>query len=63
MESCRTCGAKYPEAGDGWDGECPDCADRTFRASEIRGCTARGEHTVDRDGYCENCGMVDRRVT
>lgn len=31
---CRTCGDRYPEAGDGWDGECPDCADRTWAAEE-----------------------------
>lgn len=29
---CRTCGDTYPDAGDGWDGECPSCADRTFAA-------------------------------
>lgn len=28
--ACRTCGAEYSEFGDGWDGECPDCADRTY---------------------------------
>lgn len=27
-ETCRTCGSRYPEAGDGWDGECPECADK-----------------------------------
>jgi hypothetical protein len=26
---CRTCGEEYPEGGDGFDGECPDCADKT----------------------------------
>lgn len=26
---CRTCGEPYKEGGDGWDGECPDCADKT----------------------------------
>lgn len=26
---CITCGEPYDEAGDGWDGECPDCADVT----------------------------------
>ena len=26
---CRTCGAVYRGFGDGWDGECPECADRT----------------------------------
>ncbi len=25
---CRKCGKRYPEAGDGWDGMCPDCADK-----------------------------------
>lgn len=26
---CRTCACTYNHAGDGWDGECPDCADKT----------------------------------
>lgn len=26
---CRTCGEEYDEGGDGYDGECPDCADKT----------------------------------
>ncbi len=26
---CRTCGDEYPFAGDGWDGECGNCADRS----------------------------------
>ncbi len=25
---CRECGALYPDAGDGYDGRCPTCADR-----------------------------------
>jgi hypothetical protein len=25
---CRACGEPLPEAGDGWDGECGNCADR-----------------------------------
>ncbi|MER6559751.1 hypothetical protein ABT300_18855 [Streptomyces sp. NPDC001027] len=29
---CRTCGDEYPEFGDGWEGECPSCADRTHLA-------------------------------
>lgn len=31
-ETCRTCGESYPYAGDGYDGECPSCADRTYVA-------------------------------
>lgn len=34
--TCRTCGDPYSEFGDGWDGECPTCADRTY-AREIAG--------------------------
>jgi hypothetical protein len=30
MVTCRTCGQSYPEFGDGWDGECPSCADVSF---------------------------------
>lgn len=36
MNRCRTCGDKYADAGDGWDGECPECADRTYLAEERR---------------------------
>jgi hypothetical protein len=28
-DTCRTCGEEYPEGGDGFDGECPNCADKT----------------------------------
>ncbi|MCO5145398.1 MAG: hypothetical protein M9895_04360 [Aquamicrobium sp.] len=28
--NCRTCGEKYDPYGDGYDGECPDCADKTY---------------------------------
>lgn len=27
-KTCAKCGHTYPEAGDGWDGMCPSCADR-----------------------------------
>lgn len=30
--TCRTCGAPYAGYGDGWDGECGTCADRTAPA-------------------------------
>lgn len=29
QETCRTCDAPLDEAGDGWDGECGDCADKS----------------------------------
>lgn len=32
---CRTCDAEYDGAGDGYDGECPDCADKTYNAEVI----------------------------
>ncbi len=41
MNRCRTCGDRYPDAGDGWDGECADCADRTYNAEERRDLEAR----------------------
>lgn len=34
MTTCRTCGESYSEFGDGWDGECPTCADRSYAADE-----------------------------
>jgi hypothetical protein len=27
-QTCEWCSATYPDAGDGWDGLCPTCADR-----------------------------------
>lgn len=32
---CRTCGGSYSEYGDGYDGECPSCADATYLREEI----------------------------
>jgi hypothetical protein len=29
--ACRTCDLLYPPGGDGFDGECPECADATDR--------------------------------
>lgn len=29
MANCRSCGTPYSLYGDGFDGECPDCADKT----------------------------------
>lgn len=29
---CRTCGDPYRDYADGWDGECPSCADRRYLA-------------------------------
>jgi DNA-directed RNA polymerase subunit RPC12/RpoP len=29
-ETCTTCSRPYAPFGDGWDGECPDCADKRF---------------------------------
>lgn len=31
---CRTCGDRYAPYGDGWDGECPTCADITFEKEQ-----------------------------
>lgn len=45
-QTCRSCGAKYPLAGDGWDGECPECADKTY-AREF-----------DEDGKPRTCSVV-----
>ncbi|QIG69336.1 hypothetical protein EVB78_134 [Rhizobium phage RHph_N1_15] len=39
-EPCRTCGEAYDHYGDGYDGECPSCADRSAQREE--------------DGYPEN---------
>ena len=33
---CRTCGETYRDGGDGYDGECPSCADRRY-ADECEG--------------------------
>jgi hypothetical protein len=31
---CRTCYEPYDGCGDGYDGECPSCADKTYAASQ-----------------------------
>lgn len=56
---CRTCGQPYEDGGDGYDGECPDCADKTYQAEEC----ASGIHSwadetgkLDPDTKCEHCG-------
>jgi hypothetical protein len=33
-ESCRTCGVPIGQAGDGWDGECGNCADARYAREE-----------------------------
>jgi hypothetical protein len=35
-EVCRTCGEPYDGYGDGWDGECGNCADRSYVEDEDR---------------------------
>lgn len=32
MVKCRLCGERYSEFGDGYDGFCPNCADRLYGA-------------------------------
>lgn len=32
--ACRTCGEDYTPGGDGWNGECPSCADKAFGGDE-----------------------------
>lgn len=36
---CRTCDDRYSEFGDGWDGECPSCADKTETLTILDGLT------------------------
>lgn len=36
-ETCRDCGAQYPQAGDGWDGLCPACADKKAIEEDVDG--------------------------
>lgn len=38
---CRTCGEEYSEYGDGWDSECPSCADITYEREEAEDAGAR----------------------
>ena len=28
LDLCRDCGSDYPDGGDGYNGRCPDCADK-----------------------------------
>lgn len=64
--SCRTCGWRVD--GDGWDGECGNCADRSEssgkrpRTPRSRCRTCRGR--VDGDGWNGECGnCADRSET
>jgi hypothetical protein len=45
--ACRTCGAKYADGGDGFDGECPSCADRRAAAAEENGTSTVETVTED----------------
>ena len=48
---CRTCGEEYAEGGDGWDGECPNCADISAQCPQ---CTTN----LDPDcPLCEGTGI------
>lgn len=50
-ENCRTCGEPHAQGGDGWDGECGDCADRTASQDEGAGGseTLTGRHHPPED--------------
>lgn len=43
---CRTCRALYDQYGDGYDGECPDCADKTEHRRELAGAVKNAEETL-----------------
>ena len=48
VATCRSCDKEYNENGDGWDSECPDCADkRAERESE------------DENQPCRKCGDTE----
>lgn len=53
MEVCRTCLEDYDGYGDGWDGECPDCADQTYNLEFCKEC---GEEKDEfGPGLCPEC--------
>lgn len=60
---CRTCGQPYEEGGDGYDGECPDCADQSAAEEEEEdedwSCDNCGETAMDGSGNCITCGQYD----
>lgn len=48
---CRTCNCLYDGCGDGYDGECPDCADKAEeKGAEIAARAAGWLHGGDGDG-------------
>lgn len=55
---CRTCSASYSGAGDGYDGECADCADKTEAAREVV-CARCGDKTTAGESpdeeHCPDC--------
>lgn len=47
MPKCRTCDGGYSEGGDGYDGECPSCADKSYEDELKEGLTDLGKLAVD----------------
>lgn len=47
IEWCRTCEEATLDDGEGWDGECGNCADRTYARERCPNCDAflQGAHT------------------
>lgn len=43
---CRTCNEPYNEYGDGYDGECPSCADATYIREETETPSSNHETVV-----------------
>ena len=59
---CRTCGARYPDAGDGYDGQCPTCADRTAARTDGLGeplpTRTWNQHSDDTGTWCPFSGCT-----
>lgn len=48
-EICKTCECYNPDSGgDGYNGECPDCADKTYERELYEGLTPLGKLAVDK---------------
>jgi predicted nucleic acid-binding Zn-ribbon protein len=62
---CRTCGQFYRDGADGYDGECPTCADKTFAAEapeNLGAMVATAAPTADSDDIFRAAMACDARA-
>jgi hypothetical protein len=63
MGTCRTCEDRYDDGGDGYDGECPSCADKTYEAELLNDLTGIGKIAVAHGMDVHDADMDDEDLT